>query len=337
MPVDKQVLLRYQVLNRCLRNKYREYTIDDLVDECNKALRRMDKPDVSKRTIQKDLNAIEADYHILLDENLRQGHKRVFRYADINQSIPLYNINDEERNKIDDAIRVMEQYEGEPVYDWARACLKQIFSGHFGDGSSDVVTFQTNLDLKGLHHFDRLLQAILAKRVLKLKYTPFGKPQLTATVYPYHLKEFNERWYLIAQVKGYETYSHYALDRIDGFEEVAIPYKEPETDFSEYFDNVVGVTVPRGESEKIILRVSKPRFEYIRTKPLHLSQHLIEETDDYAVISINVIANKELESLVLYFGRHMEVLAPEPFRQKIADTIQSLSEKYANCEENLHS
>ena len=38
MPVDKQVLLRYQVLNKCFRNRYREYTIDDLVDECNKAL-----------------------------------------------------------------------------------------------------------------------------------------------------------------------------------------------------------------------------------------------------------------------------------------------------------
>ena len=28
MPVDKQVLLRYQVLNKCFRNRYREYTID---------------------------------------------------------------------------------------------------------------------------------------------------------------------------------------------------------------------------------------------------------------------------------------------------------------------
>lgn len=51
MPVDKQVMLRYQVLNKCFRNRYREYTIDDLVDECNKALRKADKPDVSKRTI----------------------------------------------------------------------------------------------------------------------------------------------------------------------------------------------------------------------------------------------------------------------------------------------
>jgi len=125
MPVDKQVHLRYQVLNRCLRNRYREYTLDDLVDECNKTLRRYDKSHVSKRTIQKDLNAIEADYHILLDETLRQGRKRIFRYADTNQSIPLYNINDEERNKIDDAIRVMEQFEGEPVDKQGERCQEE--------------------------------------------------------------------------------------------------------------------------------------------------------------------------------------------------------------------
>lgn len=44
MPVDKQVIERYRVLNECFRNPYRDYTIDDLVDECNKALRRLDKP-----------------------------------------------------------------------------------------------------------------------------------------------------------------------------------------------------------------------------------------------------------------------------------------------------
>ena len=32
MPVDKQVLLRYKVLNECFRNRHREYTIDDLVN-----------------------------------------------------------------------------------------------------------------------------------------------------------------------------------------------------------------------------------------------------------------------------------------------------------------
>ena len=61
MPVDKQVMLLYQVLNKCFRNRYREYPLDDLGDECNKALRKIDNPDVSKRTIQNDINILEAD------------------------------------------------------------------------------------------------------------------------------------------------------------------------------------------------------------------------------------------------------------------------------------
>ena len=328
MPVDKQVLLRYQVLNKCFRNRYREYTIDDLVDECNKALRRIDKPDVSKRTIQNDINILEADYGIRLNENLKRGRQRLYRYVDTSDTISLYRMNDEERNKIEDAIYVLKDFEGEPLYDWVRTILMQIEGGLFDEESSPVVSFQSNLDLKGLDHFSKLLQAILTKRVLKLRYTPYGKAQITATVYPYHLKEYNDRWYLIAQAKGYDSYSHYALDRIDDFEEVAVPYKEADTEFDDYFDDVIGVTVPNDDSEDIVLRISKPRFEYIRTKPLHLSQRIVEENDYFAVITINVKVNKELEALVLSFGSDMEVLSPEGFRARIAERIKVMNQKY---------
>ncbi len=73
MPVDKQVIERYRVLNECFRNSYRDYTIDDLVDECNKALRRLDKPEVSKCTIQNDIVNMETDYGIRLNEKLLQS------------------------------------------------------------------------------------------------------------------------------------------------------------------------------------------------------------------------------------------------------------------------
>lgn len=329
MPVDKQVLLRYQVLNKCFRNRYREYTIDDLVDECNKALHRIDKPDVSKRTIQNDINMLEADYGIRLNERLRQGRKRLYRYVDTDYTLPLYRMNDAERNKIEDAIYVLRQFKGEPLYDWVRTILMQIEGGLFDGESSPIVSFQSNLDLKGLEHFSKLLQAILTKRVLKLRYTPYGKNQITATVHPYHLKEYNDRWYLIAQAKGYESYAHYALDRIDDFEEVAVPYNEPGIKFDEYFDDVIGVTVPEEEPEDVVLRISKPRFEYIRTKPLHLSQRIVEENDYFAVITINVKVNKELEALILSFGNDIEVLSPDDFRTRIAKKIQSMNQKYS--------
>ena len=94
MPVDKQVLLRYQVLNRCFRNRYRDFTKYDLTEECNKALRKADKQDVSVRTILNDINTLEADYGIRLNENLRQGNKRLYRYVDTDYSLPLFRIND---------------------------------------------------------------------------------------------------------------------------------------------------------------------------------------------------------------------------------------------------
>lgn len=92
MPVDKQVLLRYQVLNKCFRNRYREYTIDDLVDECNKALLNMDKPSVSKRTVQNDINMLETDYGIVLNEKLKRGRQRLYRYVDTDYTLPLYRM-----------------------------------------------------------------------------------------------------------------------------------------------------------------------------------------------------------------------------------------------------
>lgn len=337
MPVDKQVIERYRVLNECFRNPYRDYTIDDLVDECNKALRRLDKPEVSKRTIQNDIVNLETDYGIRLNEKLRKGRQRIYRYMNTDFSIHLVRMNDKERHKIQDAIYVLRDFEGEPLYDWARAFLMQIEGGMFNEGNTPVVSFQTNPDLKGISYFSELLQAILAKRVLKLRYTPYSKETQTVTIYPYHLKQFNDRWYLIAQAKGYETYAHYALDRIDSYETVSLPYKEAEVDFSEYFDDVIGVTVPEEDAEDIVIKVSGKRFNYIRTKPIHLSQRIIEEIGGYAIISINVKVNKELESLILSFGDDVEVISPVSFRERIAEKIQAMNNKYMNNAENLHS
>ena len=173
MPVDKQVLLRYQVLNECFRNKYRDYTIDDLVDECSKAMReKLDIMDgVSKRTIQNDIANLEMPpYNIRLDENLKSGRKRLFRYLNTDDTLHLFRMNDEERHKVQDAIRVLNDYEDEPLYDWARMFLMQVEGGMFDEDTSSIVSFQSNPDLKGLSHFGKLLQAIISKRVLKMRY-----------------------------------------------------------------------------------------------------------------------------------------------------------------------
>ena len=340
MPVDKQVLLRYQVLNDCFRNPYREYDIDDLVDACSEAMRR--KLDmtagVSKRTVQNDIANLQLPpYSIRLDETFYRGKKRLYRYTDTNYSLPMYRMNDGERNKIQDAIYVLKDFEGEPLYDWARTVLMQVEGGLLNETTKSVVSFQTNPDLKGLNLFNELLQAILTKRVLKITYAPFGKDSYQERIYPYHLKQYNDRWYLIAQAVGYDTFAHYALDRIESFEEIQMKYKEADVDFEEYFDDVIGVTVPADEPEDIIIKVTKKRYNYIKTKPLHMSQRVVEEGDDYAVISINVKVNNELEAQLLSFGSDVEVISPASFRARISEKIKEMNQKYMNDAENLHT
>ena len=333
MPVDKQVLLRYRVLNECFRNPYREYTIDDLVDECNKALRAEKKPEISKRTVQKDIDDLQADpYGIRLNDNLKRGRKRLYRYINTDFSISLYRMNDRERHKIQDAIRVLSNYEEEPVYEWISNILKQIEAGAFEYDSSPYVSFQTNPELTGLKHFAPLLDKIVHKHVIKLNYTPFGKNTISVVVYPYHLKQYNDRWYLIVQLKEDGKIGFYPLDRIDGFEDVALPFKESDIDFDEYFNNVIGITVNPEEPIDIHIKVLRESMGYVKTKPLHQSQNTLEKHDDYMVISINVIPNYELDSKILSFGTAMEILSPESYRTHIAEKIHAMNEKYTNYE-----
>lgn len=329
MPVDKQVRLRHQVLNKCFRDLYRKYTIDDLVEACNAALRRADKPEVSKRTIQNDITTMETEYGIRLDENLISGRKRVYRYYDPNYTLPEFQMNDDDRYKIQAAVNVLEDYAGEPILDWARTLLMQIESGVFGSDSSSVVSFQSNPDLKNISLFGDLLKAIINKKVLKLDYAPFGKDSYSERVFPYFLKQFNDRWYLIAQAVGYYTYGHYALDRIEHFEEIDIPYKESEVNFEEYFDDVIGVTVPeRLEPVDVVMRVSNNRFNYIKTKPLHLSQRIVSKENNFTTIAINVKINRELISQILSFGSDIEVIAPANLRAEIKKIVSAMGYTY---------
>ena len=54
MPINKLALVRYKVIDKCLQNRRRKWTLDDLVEACSNALYEYEgiKKGVSKRTIQ---------------------------------------------------------------------------------------------------------------------------------------------------------------------------------------------------------------------------------------------------------------------------------------------
>ena len=338
MPVDRQVLIRYRVLNRCFRNANREYDIAALLDAVNRELEKHDCQPISERTLRADIQRLqETPYNIELDESIKSGKRRLYRYSDVSFSLPMVTLDEKEKEMLKKTIGMLSQYNDIPQYQWMLTLLSQIENGNGWEGDKRFVEFQNNADLVGIGHFQTLLNAIINKQPLSISYQPFGKPQRSMNIHPYYLKQYNDRWFLVAHTEGFDDLSVLAIDRIDSIKTLRIPFIESEMDMENYFEDSVGVTVfPDHPVEEVRLRVNAKRYPYIATKPIHWSQTELkdEATEEYKVVRLNVRINNELESAILSFGDDVEVLAPESLRLKIGEKSKRLARKY-NDEEKL--
>lgn len=63
MPANKNALIRYKTIDNCLRNRYRRWTLEDLVEACSDALYDMEgiTKGVCARTIQMDIQIMRSE------------------------------------------------------------------------------------------------------------------------------------------------------------------------------------------------------------------------------------------------------------------------------------
>jgi predicted DNA-binding transcriptional regulator YafY len=219
-----------------------------------------------------------------------------------------------------------------PQFDWISEISDRLGASLKIDevSTDEVVGFDENMDLEGLDHFTPLFNAISEKRTLCITYKSFKQDkEVEYVVYPYYLKQYNKRWFLIARNEGYETLTNYALDRILGIKETDVPFQPADINFADYFDEMIGVSKDSNAEPTLVkLWVSPVSWPYVRTKPLHGTQKKVAEDATGAVITIEVYLNYELEQLILSFGENMEVLEPEWFREKIKMRIGKGLERY---------
>ena len=103
-----------------------------------------------------------------------------------------------------------------------------------------------------------------------------------------------------------------------------------EIDFEEYFDDVIGVTIPCNKPLcEIILRFSSERFPYIISKPLHGSMKVVDK--EKCIIKLTLIPNNEFISLILSFGDDVELLSPRDIREQIKSKMDNLAAIYSTC------
>ena len=345
MATNKHAIIRYQTLDKCFRNPGRKYYLEDLIEACNNSIYEFTGSDIGikKRQIFEDIKFMESPqgWNIPL-EHYREGHKVYYHYSDTSFSINNQPLNETEENQLKEALLTLSRFKGMPQFEWVDEISARLDSGLGLSHSTDkIIEFEQNNYLTGLEHITPLYNSILYKKAIKIEYKSFNQVTPQSIVFhPYYLKQYNNRWYVFGQNDVSKYIMNLALDRITTIQDSNINFiPNKSIDFNEYFEDIIGVTLNNeGAIQNIILQVSNLLFPYIQTKPIHGSQKVKEQGLTHTLVSLNLIPNYELESLILSYGEGMEVLHPKSLRDKIKRRIELLNNNYINkSADKLHT
>ena len=337
MPLNKNALIRYRTIDRCLSNRQRRWTLNDLIDACNDALYEYEgiQKGVSRRTVQLDIQNMRSD-KLGYNAPIVVEERKYYTYANPNYSISQLPLTENDLNRLSEVVDILKQFKGfshfedlegmvQKLEDKVEVALQQ---------RSPIIDINRNNQLKGLEFLEPIYQAIQQKSVIKLKYQPFWKPSsIEAILHPYLLKEYNHRWYVVGFNDYFRKISLFGLDRIITVETTTrIPFiKNNFFNPDNYFKDIIGVTVSsQKEPVEVVLYVLPASAPYVMTKPFHPSQKLIREIGNGVLISLYVQINFELHAVIRQMCDTILVVKPSRLRLRIEEDVQNSLALYHN-------
>lgn len=180
-------------------------------------------------------------------------------------------------------------------------------------------------------YLSAIIEAIRDRKELLITYHGFSREHpSTFEAAPYCLKQFRQRWYMVAKTPASDDPWIYALDRIQYLERTDNSYMIP-NDFTpeEYFRYQYGVCIEDPDcAETVEIKVDRPQVNYFKTLPLHRSQQIKEETGDYAIFTYKLVPSYDLTQELLSKMDSIEILSPEWYRDEIRNKLTEMLHRY---------
>ncbi len=340
MPKNKFASIRYKYLDRLLSDHYHYYDIHDLMEKVNASLENDGYKTVCQRTIEKDLVAMQVEFHAPIEHENRYGKKCIF-YNKYSFSIYNTEMSREERNLLREVLSTLGQFGGLDNFKW----LDDFKIGLGIEERRPIISFSNNPFYKNTNLLGKLFDNISNEVVIKLSYHTFEDNTVRSIdFHPYLLKQYNDRWYLLGAADTDKYILNFALDRIDDVEPLPEKKYEPcPEDLAERFEDIVGVTYFKDRPvEHILIWVSDAFIGYVETKPLHGTQtpcrgekgeRLREKYPQLkggAFYTLDCIRNHELIQLLCIYGKDMLVLESDgDTKEVILKRISEMYEKYS--------
>lgn len=334
MPQIKNALIRYRIIDRMLRNKYKPYpSKQQLREACEEELFGSQGSNICDSTIEKDMFAMKMEHDAPIKFSKRHGG---YYYEDADFSINDIPLSEDELSSIRFAVNTLQQFREVPFFrQFGNAIDKIVDRVAIGDNEdseiSQFIEFESAISVGGNEYLPLLLEAIRTRKKVFFTYASFIKGvEKPRKVSPLYLKEYRNRWYLISFDSAKNDIITYALDRIQDpmitEDEAILP-----EDFSpsSYFQDTVGITAYKGKTEKIKIKANKIAAKYIASQPFHRSQKLISKRTEESFFELNVLISEEFIRSILGYGGEIEIIEPQNLRETIAKRVKQMSLIYS--------
>ena len=198
-----------------------------------------------------------------------------------------------------------------------------------GHNMRDRILFE---DIPGGTEFiQSVIEAMQQNKVLHVGYQPFGKQPVNYHIQPYAMKVYNQRWYIVGYINESGEIRNISLDRILSMSLTSEVFVLPDNfDAEEYYSNTIGIFVnDKLAPQKMLIRAFGVHVEYMRSLPLHHTQHEIKyKHNDYSDFEYTLCITPELITRILSMGDKVEVIEPVELKEKVKARLQKALERY---------
>lgn len=146
---------------------------------------------------------------------------------------------------------------------------------------------------------------------------------------PYGVQIFQRRWYVLARNPENDTLHTYSLDRIISLTKNSVSFKMP-ADFSisNFFSDCFGIIKDATPKKHVILKANAFQAKYLKTLPLHASQEIVSEDNDFTVISYDLRPTFDFKQKIISYMGNVEIIEPQSFRNEIIEEIEAMRKLY---------
>lgn len=332
MPKTSLPAFRHRVIDACVRNTARNWSKDDLITEINSKLREHHGIDgICEKTFYNDLSEMRALKPRGYDAPLKcvNGY---YIYTDPTYSISEISLSEDDINSINDAVDILSQFKQLPIHYELSLVQEKILGFTIQHEDNDQIIEFENQSVKGIEFLTPLYKVIQEKKAIRVSYQSFKSTETHEyIVHPYYLKQYRHRWYLISYCETHKLITTYSLDRIIDINEGAdVKFREVENKLvKDRFKDIIGITrIADHELQHIKVWISSELSPYIKTKPIHNSQEILNEDEKGMEIVLNLIPNYEFYSIILSFAESIRILSPDVVRDELALKLNAASKMY---------